>query len=252
MSFRVTLESGKVVETCCPRCGLHYLESSHQQARKMEATDFATGNWVDAATAVYVSDSDMHPCAEMQTMRDPQGCCMMKTYDRCLPSLVAFAAKEQAGVVPEEPRRANRWLSDGFGEVTGMSERVGASYCQSSWWRIPINEPNNAEDVMKKVLLWSVAVAVAGFVAVWSVRAADETVTVKGEVLDMACYLDHGAHRRETRAVRRDVHLVRFARGHQRRGREDVSTDRRAQAAQFRAGAVRRQNDYRQGQARQS
>lgn len=96
MSFRVTLESGKVVETCCPRCGLHYLESTHQQARKMEATDFATGNWVDASNAVYVSDSDMHPCAEMQTMRDPQGCCMLKTYDRCLPSLVAFAAKEQA------------------------------------------------------------------------------------------------------------------------------------------------------------
>lgn len=47
---------------------------------------------------------------------------------------------------------------------------------------------------MKKFLLWSVAVAVAGFVAVGSVQAADETVTVKGEVLDMACYLDHGAH----------------------------------------------------------
>lgn len=47
---------------------------------------------------------------------------------------------------------------------------------------------------MKKYLLWSVAVAVAAFVAVSSARAADETVTVKGEVLDMACYLDHGAH----------------------------------------------------------
>jgi hypothetical protein len=96
LAFRVTLENGKVVETCCPRCGLHYLESTHQQARKMEATDFATGQWVDAATAVYVSGSDMHPCAEIQSMRDPQGCCLMKTYDRCLPSLVAFAAKEQA------------------------------------------------------------------------------------------------------------------------------------------------------------
>ena len=96
MAFRVILEDGKVVETCCPRCGLHYLESTHQQARKMEATDFATGNWVDAATAIYVSDSDMHPCAELQTLRDPQGCCLLKTYDRCLPSLVAFAAKDQA------------------------------------------------------------------------------------------------------------------------------------------------------------
>jgi hypothetical protein len=47
---------------------------------------------------------------------------------------------------------------------------------------------------MKKFLLWSVAVVAAGYIAVWSVQAADETVTVKGEVLDMACYLDHGAH----------------------------------------------------------
>jgi nitrous oxide reductase accessory protein NosL len=64
----------------------------------MEATDFATGHWVDAADAVYVSDSDVHPCAEMQSMRDPQGCCLLKTYDRCLPSLVAFAARDQAVV----------------------------------------------------------------------------------------------------------------------------------------------------------
>lgn len=96
MAFRVTLENGKVVETCCPRCAVHYLESNHQQARKMEATDFATGHWMEATNAIYVSDSDVHPCAELQTLRDPQGCCMLKTYDRCLPSLVAFAANDQA------------------------------------------------------------------------------------------------------------------------------------------------------------
>jgi hypothetical protein len=98
MAFRVTLENGKIVETCCPRCGLHYLADNHLQARKLEATDFATGNWVDATKAVYVSDSDMHPCTEMGSLRDPQGCCMMKTYDRCLPSLVAFVAKDAAAV----------------------------------------------------------------------------------------------------------------------------------------------------------
>ena len=96
MAFRVTLENGKVVETCCPRCALHYLESNHQQARTMEATDFATGHWVDATHAVYVSDSDVHPCAEMNTMRDPQGCCLMKTYDRCLPSLIVFRDRAAA------------------------------------------------------------------------------------------------------------------------------------------------------------
>jgi hypothetical protein len=102
LAFRVTLENGKVVETCCPRCALHYLENNHQQARKMEATDFATGKWVDATRAVYVSDSDVHPCAELNAMRDPQGCCLMKTYDRCLPGLVAFAAKDQAATFQKD------------------------------------------------------------------------------------------------------------------------------------------------------
>jgi hypothetical protein len=53
---------------------------------------------------------------------------------------------------------------------------------------------------MKKLVALSVAVVVAGLVAAWSVRAAEEhqhpagaEVTVTGEVLDMACYLDHGA-----------------------------------------------------------
>jgi hypothetical protein len=49
---------------------------------------------------------------------------------------------------------------------------------------------------MKKFVAFSVAVVVAGLVAAWNVQAAEagSEVTVKGEVLDMACYLDHGAH----------------------------------------------------------
>jgi NosL len=102
MAFRMTLESGKIVETCCPRCALHYLEANHVTARKMEATDFATGRWIGAADAVYVSDSDVHPCALPETRRDPQGCCMTMAYDRCLPSLVVFAAKDQAAAFQKD------------------------------------------------------------------------------------------------------------------------------------------------------
>ena len=52
------------------------------------------------------------------------------------------------------------------------------------------------------MMAFSVAVVAAGLIAAWSVQAddqktagaADATVTVKAEVLDMACYIDHGAH----------------------------------------------------------
>jgi hypothetical protein len=52
---------------------------------------------------------------------------------------------------------------------------------------------------MKKLVAFSVAVVVASLIAAWTVQAeehkhdAGSEVTVKGEVLDMACYLDHGA-----------------------------------------------------------
>jgi hypothetical protein len=47
---------------------------------------------------------------------------------------------------------------------------------------------------MKKLVALGVAVVAAVLIVAGNARAADEQVTVKGEVLDMACYLDHGAH----------------------------------------------------------
>lgn len=52
---------------------------------------------------------------------------------------------------------------------------------------------------MNKVAVFVCVLAGAGLLAVGNVRAADDEkqeaapITVKGEVLDMACYLDHGA-----------------------------------------------------------
>jgi nitrous oxide reductase accessory protein NosL len=96
MAFRVTLQSGKTIETCCPRCGLHYVETMKPAARGFEATDFATGQWMDATKATFVSDSDVKGCAMPSARRDAQGCCLYVAYDRCLPSLVAFADRAAA------------------------------------------------------------------------------------------------------------------------------------------------------------
>ncbi len=46
---------------------------------------------------------------------------------------------------------------------------------------------------MRKFVIVGLAIVSASLLAAATVRAAEE-VTVKGEVLDMACYLDHGAH----------------------------------------------------------
>jgi hypothetical protein len=102
LAFRVTLANGKTVETCCPRCGLHYLESAKQQARSLSATDHTTGEWIDATKAVYVSGSDVSHCTMNEAMRHTEGCCAIKNYDRCLPSLIAFRDKQAAAAFQKQ------------------------------------------------------------------------------------------------------------------------------------------------------
>ncbi len=92
----MTLTNGKTVQTCCPRCGLHYLKVRGQTARTFEATDYASDQWIDATKAVYVSGSDVSHCGTEEARRDAYGCCAIKAYDRCLPSLIAFATPDAA------------------------------------------------------------------------------------------------------------------------------------------------------------
>lgn len=95
-AFRILLANGKTLDTCCPRCGLEYLHAINQQARTMAATDFNNGKWVDAAQAVYVMGSDVSHCSMNEAQRDAYGCCYYKSFDRCEPSVLAFASKEEA------------------------------------------------------------------------------------------------------------------------------------------------------------
>lgn len=96
LAFRVTLEGGKTIHTCCPRCGLHYAKTSPQAPRTYQATDYTGKEWIDATKAVYVSGSDVSHCASKEIKRDAQGCCLVKGFDRCLPSLIAFTERADA------------------------------------------------------------------------------------------------------------------------------------------------------------
>jgi hypothetical protein len=102
MAFRMTLANGKTIETCCPRCGLVHLRNRGLTAKTMEATDYTDGRWIDATKAVYVSGSDVSHCAATEARRDAFGCCAIKGYDRCLPSLIAFHDKESAAAFQKQ------------------------------------------------------------------------------------------------------------------------------------------------------
>lgn len=99
LAFSITLENGQQVNTCCPRCGLHYLVTDRKDARvaSLHVRDFETAKTLDATTAVYVSGSDVHPCLGVNTEppRDERGP-IAAAFDRCEPSLVAFSGREPA------------------------------------------------------------------------------------------------------------------------------------------------------------
>jgi hypothetical protein len=97
LAFRIEYEDGGVQQTCCPRCGSHAVaESGGRRVARLLARDFATGSTIDAHEALYVEGSDLEHCSAAREARSSADCCRVLEYDRCLPSLVAFATPDQA------------------------------------------------------------------------------------------------------------------------------------------------------------
>ncbi|HZM70073.1 MAG TPA: hypothetical protein VFB95_06865 [Candidatus Cryosericum sp.] len=104
-SVRVTLslEDGRKVHACCPRCALHYGETSGPPVRRIEVSDYASRGTIDLRQAWLIEGSDEAPCLEHHhPVTDPGGAPMQVCYDRCMPSLIAFASREGAAAFQGE------------------------------------------------------------------------------------------------------------------------------------------------------
>jgi hypothetical protein len=100
-----------VVTACCPRCGMHAQVNQMQGTNGIAwATDLNTGESVPAESAVYVEGGDVQYCThgDQPVMREPHGA-STREYDRCLPTLVAFKAPQEAEAYQE--RHGGRVLS---------------------------------------------------------------------------------------------------------------------------------------------
>ncbi|HXH27488.1 MAG TPA: hypothetical protein VNL37_00480, partial [Candidatus Polarisedimenticolia bacterium] len=86
----LTLADGKRVETCCPRCALHYVASSKVAVRGMTVTDYVSGTAVPADRANLVEGSDETPCMPPTPIERDTRAPLQVCYDRCMPSLIAF------------------------------------------------------------------------------------------------------------------------------------------------------------------
>jgi hypothetical protein len=96
-AFSAVLD-GRAVRVCCPRCWLTFLRMAGGTVQRPMATDYTTGKPVPAEECVYVEGSDDCPCCSANILvgtsdKVPAGQC----FDRCLPSVIAFAQRDQAG-----------------------------------------------------------------------------------------------------------------------------------------------------------
>ncbi|MBI4445568.1 MAG: hypothetical protein HY645_06610 [Acidobacteria bacterium] len=88
--FQIAEKDGTVRDVCCPRCGQRYIQQNPGIARSMKVTDFYHGDLFPAQEAFYVEASSIRLCCPDLITRDFMGGTRTVTWDRCLPSLVAF------------------------------------------------------------------------------------------------------------------------------------------------------------------
>jgi len=93
--YRIHLANGETKDVCCPRCGLRFQEG-RDDVVGVEVTDFYARKRVDATTAYYVENSPIHFCSHADVQEDRSGAQYEVAWDRCLPSLIAFASKDDA------------------------------------------------------------------------------------------------------------------------------------------------------------
>ncbi|MBZ5639451.1 MAG: nitrous oxide reductase accessory protein NosL [Acidobacteriia bacterium] len=119
LSFDVRHQDGTVVQTCCPRCALHYLAGAHPPVASLAVRDFDTAGRIDATLAFYVEGSEVAPCTASagSPPRDERGCCMKTVYDRCLPSLLAFGSSAKAETFARQHGGTIRTFADLQSEI---------------------------------------------------------------------------------------------------------------------------------------
>ena len=94
-AYEIHLEDGTSEKACCPRCGLRF-QKGRADVASAEVTDFDTGNRFDASEALFVEGSSVNLCHSKMLEEDRSGVQYQLTWDRCMPSLVAFKSRESA------------------------------------------------------------------------------------------------------------------------------------------------------------
>jgi hypothetical protein len=88
---------GKSGDACCLRCAVSYAMQTHRTVRILSVSDYYTRRRLRPGDAVYVVGSDVKLCSGPPV--DAPGNrseCLVLSWNRCDPSIIAFASKAEA------------------------------------------------------------------------------------------------------------------------------------------------------------
>lgn len=97
VTYELDLKDGTHERTCCPRCAMHYQVSRPEWVDRGWATDLGSGKKIAADSAFYVEGGDVEYCTVgKHLVRKEPASVAERDFDRCLPTLVAFATRDEA------------------------------------------------------------------------------------------------------------------------------------------------------------
>ena len=87
---------GKREPVCCPRCALTLKTQQHKSFRLLEVTDYGSGRPLAPDEAYYVEGSRVIMCEQHEPLLDQTKQPYQRVFDRCEPSVYAFAQRQAA------------------------------------------------------------------------------------------------------------------------------------------------------------
>ncbi len=87
---------GEHLFACCARCGLTLAERTNRQIEILEVTDYVSGRPLLADEAYFVEGSQVEVCSTPRLKLDETRTVYFRFFDRCSPSLLAFAREDEA------------------------------------------------------------------------------------------------------------------------------------------------------------
>ncbi len=105
---------GQKYETCCLRCAIIEAQQTGKPLRVLSVADFETTKLLDPDKAWYVEGSQVNFCMSMSPAAQSPGreSVYVRAFDRCSPSVYAFANEQQARAFIAQRGGALRSLDD--------------------------------------------------------------------------------------------------------------------------------------------